>query len=613
MYYKAFLSKVKVASIILTLFLAGCDEKEDAKVALKSITVSPAAPVSLAIGDTHRLSATPEPADAADVNIKWTSSNTTVASVSDDGLVTAKAEGEATVKASSGDINSAPVAVTVTLKVLTSFTVTPAALNDLHVGDADVQLVITKTPEDAGGSFTYTSGNLDVVTVSDAGRVHVVGAGATAITVASGSLTQTVPVQVSLKPLVSFTVTPAALNDLHVGDADVQLVITKTPEDAGGSFIYTSGNLDVVTVSDAGRVHIVGAGATAITVASGNLTQTVPVKVTDKNAAEFNFEKGKWTIAGFSDQEPGSGDRWGLASNIIDDDVTTFWHSQVVGAQPPMPHWITVDMQSEKTFDGFYFVQTQEMSESGLAKSFRFEISSDNNSWTNVLEGEFSTSRARQEFAFARQVTARYFKITILSGYLNAFWSQFAEIDLYNELNVSGTNGSIALDVLVNAKRPFQGENPLLWEGRMQQLVGWTHNPSDLVSFATDEETTMIIFSIPGAIPYVTNGKVYQTVTLQRGNYTLVFLGGRIDGNVGVTAYGVVTTQPVLPDITAVSVTQGVLGYAELSAIPVVAQRIPFSLTATASVTIGWVYNTTETPHGWTTMYMNGIELYKDY
>jgi hypothetical protein len=147
----------------------------------------------------------------------------------------------------------------------------------------------------------------------------------------------------------------------------------------------------------------------------------------------------------------------------------------------------------------------------------------------------------------------------------------------------------------------------------MQQLVGWTHNPVDIVSFATDEGTTMIMFSMPGVIPYVTNGKVYQAVTLQPGSYTLVFLGGRIDGNVGVLAYGVVTTQSVLPDITAVSVTPGVLGYAELSAIPVVAQRIPFTLTAATSVTIGWVYNTTETPHGWTTMYMNGIELYKDY
>ncbi|MDR0699150.1 MAG: Ig-like domain-containing protein [Tannerella sp.] len=197
MYYKALLSKIKVTGAVLALLFAGCNGKEEAKVALKSITVSPADPVSLAIGDTHRLSTTPEPADAVDVNIKWTSSDETVASVSEQGLVTANAIGAVAVKASNGDISSAPVAVTVTLKALTSFTVTPAALEDLYVGDDDVQLAITKTPADAGGSFTYASGNLDVVTVSDAGLVHVVGAGATAITVASGSITQTVPVKVT--------------------------------------------------------------------------------------------------------------------------------------------------------------------------------------------------------------------------------------------------------------------------------------------------------------------------------------------------------------------------------------------------------------------------------
>ncbi|MDR2806139.1 MAG: discoidin domain-containing protein, partial [Dysgonamonadaceae bacterium] len=297
-----------------------------------------------------------------------------------------------------------------------------------------------------------------------------------------------------------------------------QLIDQSTPSSTSVELIFAAAEKDetgvyLVFTNTSGVLDSVHIGATQTVLNANNINLDEPyyfysvykpeadaiddfpsATVDAQNAAMFNFEKEKWTIAGFSDQEPGGDGHWGLASSIIDDDVTTFWHSQVVGAQPPMPHWITVDMQSEKKFSGFYFVQTQDMSESGLAKGFRFEISSDNNTWTNVLEGEFTTTRARQEFAFAQQVTARYFKITILSGYLDAFWSQFAEIDLYNELNVSGMNGSIALDVLVNAKRPFQGENPL-WGDRMQQLVGWTHNPVDIVSFATDEGTTMIMFS----------------------------------------------------------------------------------------------------------------------
>jgi hypothetical protein len=325
-----------------------------------------------------------------------------------------------------------------------------------------------------------------------------------------------------------------------------------------------------------------------------------------RNEIMFDFEKGNWTIADYSSD----GGHWGHVPNSIDDDVTTFWHSDVTTVQAPMPHWIIVDMQSEKKIDGFYFVQTQEMGETGLAKGFRFEISSDNSSWTNVREGEFTTSRARQEFAFAQPVTARYFRITILSGYANAWYSQFAEIDLYNEVNASGANGTIAIP-LVNAVRPFQGENPLGgWDGRFQQLVGWTHNEAAYTSYATDGETTMIMFGGNGG--NITNGKVYQTVTLSTGNYTLTFLGNRMDYDTGVTAYGVVTTASSLPDIAAVSTAPGVLGYAELSALPITKQQVSFTLSATTVVTIGWVYSTFDTSHGWASLYMDGIELYKN-
>jgi hypothetical protein len=334
-----------------------------------------------------------------------------------------------------------------------------------------------------------------------------------------------------------------------------------------------------------------------------------------KNTAMFNFEKEKWTIAGFSDEEPGGDGQWALARYIIDDNIATFWHSQIVGAQPPMPHWITVDMRSEKKFDGFYFVQMQEVSETGLAKGFRFEISSDNDTWENVLEGEFTTSRARQEFAFGRQVTARYFKITILSGYADAWWSQFAEIDLYNEINVSGMNGSIKVNALFNAERPFQGENPHSWgTPRFQQLIGWTHDPANILSFDSSTSVNrMTCFTFPAAgIPLVTNGKVYQTVTLQPGNYTLKFLVVAMAGNVGVTAYGVVTTQATLPNIEDLA-TANALGYVELSELPIQTRQISFTLTATTDVTIGRVYTTANTPQGYASLTIDGIELYKEY
>ncbi|MDR1666166.1 MAG: Ig-like domain-containing protein [Bacteroidales bacterium] len=186
-----------MASAVLALFLAGCGEDEDATVALKSVKISPEAEVSLVVEGTQQFTATPEPANATDVKITWDVSDKEVISVANDGLVTAKAVGEATVWASSGDVQSKKVTVKVTLKALTSFTVAPAEL-PLEVGDAPVQLTITKTPTDAGGTFTYATGNDEVVTVSATGLVTVEGAGNTNITVTSGSIVVTVPVTVTL-------------------------------------------------------------------------------------------------------------------------------------------------------------------------------------------------------------------------------------------------------------------------------------------------------------------------------------------------------------------------------------------------------------------------------
>jgi hypothetical protein len=189
----------KLAGIVLVLFLAGCggDDDETNKVALKSITVEPATTVSLVIGETQQLTATAVPANASDVKFVWTTAVATVATVSDNGLVTAVGAGTTAVTVTSGSIKT-DVTVTVTAAVpdLESFTVTPASLN-LLVSDDPVQLTVTKTPANAGASFTWKSGNSSVVTVSDAGLVTAVGSGSTTITVASGDLEVTVPVGVA--------------------------------------------------------------------------------------------------------------------------------------------------------------------------------------------------------------------------------------------------------------------------------------------------------------------------------------------------------------------------------------------------------------------------------
>lgn len=97
-------------------------------------------------GDTAQLTATITPEEAADKAITWTSSNEEVAKVSDSGLVTAVAEGEAEIKATVGG-KEAICKVTVTPEeVVINASVTPEKIHD---GDkVTVTLTGVKTPKE---------------------------------------------------------------------------------------------------------------------------------------------------------------------------------------------------------------------------------------------------------------------------------------------------------------------------------------------------------------------------------------------------------------------------------------------------------------------------------
>ena len=66
------------------------------------VGVSPST-AELEVGETTRLSASVKPTNATDKGVTWTSSDATVATVSAEGIVTAKAEGTATITATTDD------------------------------------------------------------------------------------------------------------------------------------------------------------------------------------------------------------------------------------------------------------------------------------------------------------------------------------------------------------------------------------------------------------------------------------------------------------------------------------------------------------------------------
>lgn len=326
-----------------------------------------------------------------------------------------------------------------------------------------------------------------------------------------------------------------------------------------------------------------------------------------KEAAMKNFEKPIWTIAGVSGEDPSA-----AAKNIIDNKVETVWHTQ----QGTMPHWIVVDMQSEKKYNGFHFVQTQTPGSTGYAQRFTFEVSSDNKNWTVISEGRFKANSYKQTFRFKEPVVSRYFKISILDNHNQTTSTQIAEVDLFNDLNVSGENGEI-LPALTNAKPPFKGDGsdqfPAVGAGRFQKLTGWTHSSNAQISFDSAAGSFCVWSAAVWGLPLVTNGKIYQTLNLLPGNFVLDIDVAHTTRPACVDMYGVIAKGTAMTDYNQVVFAPEVLGFSDLVAKQRTICSIPFTVDKAIQITIGVVYNTHDiygaTGIPWSDMYLNGFEL----
>src|SRR5207247_9615126 len=143
-------------------------------VPVASVAVSPAS-ARVPAGQTVQLSATLRDANGTILtgrSVAWASNNTSVATVTGTGLVSAKVAGSATITATS-EGQSGTAAMTVTPVPVASVTVAPATAG-VAVGST-VQL--TATPKDANGTpltgrgDTWQAGNEAIGSVNGSGRV----------------------------------------------------------------------------------------------------------------------------------------------------------------------------------------------------------------------------------------------------------------------------------------------------------------------------------------------------------------------------------------------------------------------------------------------------------
>ena len=252
-----------------------------------SLTVAPSSHTLASIGATVQLTATVRDQNNNPMTgqtVSWTSSNTAVATVNGNGLVTAVSNGTSQITARAGNA-SGTSNITVAEPVPTRIAVTPSSHTLEAIGET-VQLRATVRDQRnntmSGQTITWSSGDEAVATVDGNGLVTAVGDGMVEITAKSGSLSASATITVASPVPTTITLEPAAHTFEAIGDTlQLTAVVLDQRENAmmDVTLTWSSGDDDVATVDENGLVTAVDNGMAEITAQAGDAMGTAAITV----------------------------------------------------------------------------------------------------------------------------------------------------------------------------------------------------------------------------------------------------------------------------------------------------------------------------------------------
>ena len=227
-------------------------------------------------GSSQTLTATVSPSNATNKTLTWSSSNTSVATVSN-GVVKAVGFGTATITAKSNNGKTASCSVTVNPIQPTGIKATPET-STLYGLNGTVKLSANVMPSNATNkTVTWSSNNTSVATVSSDGTVKAVGYGTAVITAKTvNGLTSNCTINVKKEEVTSLTIaTKPTKTNYYVGDTLNTAGLTlKAAYNNGTTQTITGGFTCTPTALST-------AGVQTVTVSYGGKTATFTVNVQD--------------------------------------------------------------------------------------------------------------------------------------------------------------------------------------------------------------------------------------------------------------------------------------------------------------------------------------------
>ncbi|MDE2846906.1 MAG: Ig-like domain-containing protein [Gemmatimonadota bacterium] len=256
------------------------------------IVVTPVSARLTEQGETLKFVAVVLDADGAEITdapLSWRSEHPMVASVDDQGVVTAHMEGETRITVSSGDL-SASVTVTVAIETPTNrIVVSPESVNLKSIGETaqlSARVLDPRDQEIPNPDLTWASEDEAVATVDAQGVVTAQMNGQTRVTATWEELSASAMVTVS-QAADRILITPGVVRLTSIGE---MVELTASVRDAndveitGAQPTWASEDPAVASVNDQGVVTAQMSGTTRVTATFGMVASSVSVSVSETNA-----------------------------------------------------------------------------------------------------------------------------------------------------------------------------------------------------------------------------------------------------------------------------------------------------------------------------------------
>ncbi|EDP70380.1 galactose oxidase-related protein [Flavobacteriales bacterium ALC-1] len=118
------------------------------------------------------------------------------------------------------------------------------------------------------------------------------------------------------------------------------------------------------------------------------------------------------------------------ATNALDGDPATIWHTEWVNSNPPPPHEIQLDLGENSFVSGFTYLPRQAAQQNGRVANYEIYVSNSTTNWgAPVSTGTWANDQALKTVNFPA-VQARYLRFVALSEVNGNPWAAAAEIDV---------------------------------------------------------------------------------------------------------------------------------------------------------------------------------------